>query len=124
MWRIAGIDEHGHARAASHYVLQKFYPLASERIARRHSEACEISVRAREARRKPIRDRVNGQRENDGDRGSRTLAGLRRRGPVDHDDIDVLAHELHRERIQPIIGARRVALLDDYVLAFDIARRA
>jgi hypothetical protein len=111
MWRIAGIAEHGHAREASHHVLQKFYPLASKRIARRHSEACEISVRAREARREPIRDRVDGQRENDGDRGSRTLAGFRRRGSVD-------------QRIQPIVGARRVALLDDYVLAFDIAHRA
>jgi hypothetical protein len=39
-------------------------------MARRHSEACEISVRAREARREPIRGRVDGQRENDGDRGA------------------------------------------------------
>jgi hypothetical protein len=85
--------------------------------------SCEISVRARETRREPIRDRIYGQRENDGNAGSRALTGFRRRGSVDHDDLDIRAHKLGCKLAQPIVSARRVALLDEDVLAFDIAPR-
>jgi hypothetical protein len=121
---IAGIAEYCDARKASEDVLEQLHPLSRQRIARRHREACEISVRARETRRESIRDRIYGQRENDWNGANRALAGFRRRGSVDHDDLDIRAHKLGRKFAQPIVSARRVALLDEDVLAFDIAPRA
>src|SRR5436190_22804025 len=107
---IAGIAEYCDAPKASEHVLEQLHPLSSQRIARGHREPCEISIRARKARREPIRDRIYGQRENDRNGGSRAFADFGRRRSVDHDDLDMRVHKLSCKLAQPIVDASRVAL--------------
>src|SRR5262249_8065262 len=104
--------------------LEHFQPLSSQLIAHGHGEAREISSGMREALSQSIGDRIYGKRENNRNRSSRILTGLRRSRSIRHDDIYVRAHKLAREPAQLLIRASGIALFDFYVLAFEIARRA
>src|SRR6516225_4092434 len=124
MRRIVWITEHRHPRKTCHHVLEQLQSLTCELIACGHRESGKVSSGVRNTGRKTVSDWVYRERENNWNLCSCLLASLRRSGPIHYDDIYVRAHELHRELVQAIVCAGRIALFDHNVPAFDVARCA
>jgi hypothetical protein len=79
----------------------------------------------REAGDEPRRDGIGGDAPHDDRyRAGRVPGSKARRGAGGHDELDLHGDELGRERGQPVVAVLREAVLDDEVLALDVAALA
>ena len=83
-------------------------------------QAGDVPARARKTGNQPGPKRIRRHRKDDGSRLPRLLHSPNRGIAVCHDDIHLQANELRGEPGERFEPGRRIALLDDDVLAFDV----
>ena len=113
-------DEHGNASGCRHHLTQEFQPLGHH-LSRENIDTCQVAARPGKASDKTKPDRVIADVEDDGDRRGCRLGRDRRTISNCCDHGDLAANQFGRQRGQPIELTLRPAVLDRYVLAFNIA---
>ena len=118
--RIMRADEHGNASGCRHHLTQEFQPLGHQ-LRRENIDTCQVAARPGKASDKTKPDRVIADVEDDGDRRGCPLGRDRRTISNCCYHGDLAANEVSRQLRQPIKMSLRPAVLDRYVLAFNIA---
>ena len=121
MGRIGRVREDRHPADLGDDLLEQLQRFADDFQADAVGQPCDVPARAREARDEPEPDRIANADHDDGDRPvaflAATAAGVAHR----HDDVHLEPDQLGREVGQPLEPALRKSILDDDVLALDLA---
>ena len=119
----ASIPKNRDLAGARDHLLEQFQALRDQ-LGRKGSHASNVSTGARQAGDRACAHRVRDERDDDGDPGSRLFrreGGRRRRR---NDDVHVAANQVGGESRQPVLLARRPAVLNGKVLPLDPAQLA
>ena len=84
----------------------------------------DVAARVRRAANQPKRDGIADADHDYGDRSRRVMGSLGRRRDWRHDQVNLEAHQVSGELRQAIEFALRPPVLDDDILAFDVAELA
>src|SRR5262245_19300448 len=117
---IAWIDQHHDTSGLGHELTQQPQPLGHD-LGGQEIDARRVAARPGKAGDQTVPDRVAGDAERDRDGRGRSLGRKRRRIAARGDDRYATVDEVGHERRQPIELAAEPVILDDHVLAFDVA---
>ena len=106
--------------AYRHHLTQEIQPFCRQ-LSREHIDPCEVTAGPGEAGDKTKPDRVFADDEDDGDRRGCRLGRDRPSISRCCDHGDLAANQFGRQRGQPIELTLRPAVLDRYVLAFNLS---
>jgi hypothetical protein len=110
-------------RALGHCLLKDLQPLPGQFRAQ-IAQACDVPPRARQAGDEPYGNRIRGPRHDDGDRARGVLGRADRAGSPSDNHVHLEPDQLRRQAGEPLFTLRRIAGLQDEVLALHIAEVA
>jgi hypothetical protein len=120
---MRGIPEEGHAGEGGEQVLEELQLFPAE-VGGQGSQSGDVAPRPGEAGDEAAPHRIAHAHHHNGDRRGRVLGGPGRWRPIGHDDLHRETDPLSREGREPLVLPFCPTVLQDEVLAFDIAARA
>ena len=103
--------------------LRSLQPLAGE-LRHQDAQARDVPPRPRQAGDEPLPHRIRGARHHDRDRARGVLGSAGRGGASCHNHVHLEPDQLGRQVGEPLVLPLRIAVLNDEVLALDIAEVA
>ena len=119
---VIRIPQNGDARHPRRGVFEQLDGLSGQHVVD-ESEAGDVSSRPREARNEPAFDRIIAHDHDNRDSRGRFLDDRGEVAAERKDHVRVEAHQFIGQLGNPLVGSRRVAVLDDDGFSIDVAER-